>query len=46
MDLYEIEGKIYFSELTFTPCAGFMPFNPEEFDGKLGNLLELPCKQP
>lgn len=46
VDLYEIEGKIYFSELTFTPCAGFMPFNPEEFDGKLGNLLELPCKQP
>ena len=24
VDLYEINGKIYFGELTFTPCAGMM----------------------
>lgn len=42
VDLYEIQKKIYFSELTFTPCSGFMPFNPEEWDAKLGELLLLP----
>ena len=41
VDLYEINGKIYFSELTFTPCAGFMPFNPKEYDKKLGQLLKI-----
>ena len=32
VDFYEIEGKIYFSELTFFPCAGYVPFDPEEYD--------------
>lgn len=42
VDFYEINGKIYFGELTFTPCGGFMPFNPIEWDMKLGKLLILP----
>ena len=42
VDLYEINGKIYFGELTFTPCGGYMPFNPKEWDEKLGQILELP----
>ena len=42
VDMYDISGRVYFSELTFTPCGGFMPFNPEEWDSKLGELLELP----
>jgi hypothetical protein len=41
VDLYQIEDKIYFSELTFSPCAGFMPFLPKEYDRKLGDLLNL-----
>lgn len=41
VDFYEINGKIYFGELTFTPCGGFMIFSPEEWDKKLGDLLEL-----
>lgn len=44
VDLYEINGKIYFGELTFTPCGGYMPFNPKEWDRKLGQLLKLPKK--
>ena len=32
VDLYEINNKVYFSELTFSPCGGFMPFVPEEWD--------------
>lgn len=42
VDFYEINGKIYFSELTFTPCGGFMPFNPQKYDKKLGELVKLP----
>ena len=41
VDLYEIKGEIYFSELTFSPCCGFMPFVPDEFDKKLGDMLQL-----
>lgn len=41
VDLYEIEEKVYFSELTFTPCSGMMPFNPPEADLEIGRLLEL-----
>ena len=42
VDLYEIEGQIYFSELTFTPCSGMMPFDPPEADAYVGKFLELP----
>lgn len=42
VDLYEIKGKAYFSELTFTPCCGMMCFVPMEWDEKIGELLVLP----
>ena len=45
VDFYEINGKIYFSELTLYPCGGFMPFQPKEWDYKLGKLLTLPKKE-
>lgn len=41
VDLYSIGGKTFFSELTFSPCSGYMPFQPEEWDLKLGNELIL-----
>ena len=41
VDLYEINGKIYFSELTFTPCAVFLPFEPKEYDSILGEWLNI-----
>lgn len=41
VDLYEIAGKVYFSELTFTPCAGMTPFTPPQWDEELGKLLRL-----
>lgn len=41
VDLYSIENKIYFSELTFSPCSGFLPFEPEEWDEKFGEWLHL-----
>lgn len=42
VDLYEIKGKVYFSELTFCPCNGMMPFDPPEYDKILGDWIKLP----
>ncbi len=41
VDWFEVDKKIYFSELTFTPCAGLMKFQPEEYDKILGSLIEI-----
>ena len=41
VDFYEINGNIYFGELTFYPASGFGKFEPEEWDLKLGNLIDL-----
>ncbi|GFZ79957.1 glycosyl transferase [Compostibacillus humi] len=42
VDLYYVNQKIYFGELTFFPMSGFGAFNPIEWDKKMGDLLELP----
>lgn len=42
VDLYDINNKIYFGEMTFYPSGGFEGFKPEEWDRKLGDMLELP----
>ena len=41
VDFYEINGKIYFGELTFSHFGGFVPFEPKEWDKKLGDLIKL-----
>lgn len=41
VDLYNVNGKIYFGELTFYPAAGMLPFVPEEWDEKLGKYIQL-----
>lgn len=41
VDLYNVNGKIYFGELTLFPNSGFGKFVPEEWDKKLGDFLEL-----
>ena len=41
MDWYEINGKLYFGEYTFYPGSGYEEFEPEEWDKKLGDLIEL-----
>ena len=42
VDFYEINGKVYFGELTFFPGSGFEEFTPEKYDKILGDMLELP----
>lgn len=41
VDLYDIDGKIYFGEMTFTPGNGILPWRPDEANEKLGELLNL-----
>lgn len=36
IDLYSVEGKVYFGEITFYPWSGYMEFEPDEFDFVLG----------
>jgi len=36
VDLYEVDGRVYFGEMTFTPSAGYMRFEPPEVDAELG----------
>lgn len=42
VDFYEVEGSVYFGELTFFPTSGIGGFNPKEWDYKLGSLIKLP----
>lgn len=42
VDLYDINGRIYFGELTFSHFSGFVPFQPEEWDYTFGSWLKLP----
>lgn len=41
VDFYSIKGKIYFGELTFFDSSGFGKFEPEEWDYKFGQMLDL-----
>ena len=42
VDLYEINGKVYFSEFTFFSDAGFAPFYPESWNETLGSWIHIP----
>ena len=39
VDLYNIDGKIIFSELTFFTGGGFVPFEPPEYDKKFAEYF-------
>ena len=44
VDFYEVDGKVYFGELTFFHWGGIVPFEPEEWDRTLGDWIVLPSK--
>lgn len=41
VDLYNVEGMIFFGELTFHPGSGFDVFFPNEYDSILGGYLDI-----
>lgn len=46
VDLYWLDGRIVFSELTFTPSSGKRQLTPAAYDRQIGRLFELPGEQP
>lgn len=46
VDFFDVDGKLYMGEMTFTPMSGQGRFEPPEWDLKLGEILKLPPKSP
>lgn len=44
VDFYEVDGRVYFGEMTFFHCSGMAPFHPEEWDRIFGDWVVLPQK--
>lgn len=44
IDLYELNGKIYFGEYTFFHGGGFQLFYPEEWENRLGDWIDIESK--
>ncbi len=44
VDFYEVDGRVYFGEMTFFHCSGMAPFHPEEWDEIFGSWVVLPPK--
>ena len=42
IDLYNINGRIFWGEITFTPTSGLGGFSPSVWDYKFGELIKLP----
>ena len=43
VDLYNVNGQIYFGEMTFTNGSGLDPIVPSQYDLVLGKMWNLPC---
>lgn len=41
VDFYNVNGKIYFGELTFYPASGMSPWTSDETDKMIGDYLKL-----
>ena len=41
VDFYQVDGKVYFGEITFFHFSGLEPFKPDEWDYKFGEWLEI-----
>lgn len=44
VDLYNLNGRIYFGELTNYPLAGLARFAPHEFDEEMGKCWTVPAR--
>ncbi len=45
VDFYEVNGQVYFGELTFAHWSGFVSFEPKKWDETFGVWIELPKKK-
>ena len=44
VDLYNIDGRIVFGELTNYPHAGLVPFKPHDIDLEFGSHWQVPAR--
>ena len=42
IDFYEVDGKMYFGEITFFDGSGMQKLNPDKWDKIFGDWIELP----
>jgi len=42
VDFYDVNGNIYFGEMTMTSGSGIYKWEPEEYDLKYGKMIKLP----
>ena len=45
VDFYEVNGQVFFGEMTYSHWGGMVPFEPEEWDYTLGSWIKLPIKK-
>lgn len=45
VDFYEVNGKVYFGEMTFYHWGGLVPFNPRKWDYIFGDMIKLPNEE-
>ncbi len=45
-DFYVVGDALYFSELTYFPAAGYVPFDPLEYDFAWGEMLDVGSPAP
>ena len=46
VDLYEVDGRVYFGEMTFTSTSGLDRAYPRRFEKTMGDWLPLPAPGP
>lgn len=44
VDFYDVAGRIFFGEYTFSPAGGMTPYEPKGWDEKIGSWIILPNK--
>lgn len=44
VDFYEVDGQVYFGEMTYSHWGGMTPFIPEEWDSIFGSWIKLPIE--
>ena len=42
VDFYEVDGRVFFGEMTYSHWGGMTPFEPEEWDYTIGSWIKLP----
>lgn len=44
VDFYDVDGQVYFGEMTFFDQGGFLKLHPESWETEWGDLIKLPLK--